>query len=89
MSNKTLYKLTRDGTEVAKVSLSRISPTPNMGLTWDGTNFWVGNSGANRMMRVTPDGVQTASQRPDGGKHRDVAWDGEHLLLVYKQDDTV
>lgn len=90
-SNKTLYKLDRDGTELAKVSFAKVNPSPTMGLAWDGANFWVGNSGANRIMKVSPDGKQLATvkgPRP-AGNVRDLAWDGEHLLLVYKQDDTV
>ncbi len=90
-SNKTLYKLDRDGKEIAKISLSKVSPSPNMGLAWDGKSFWVGNSGANRIMRVTPEGVQTGVVKgpKPAGNIRDLDWDGEHLLLVYKQDDTV
>ena len=90
-SNKTLYKLDTDGNEVGKVSLRKVSPTPDQGLAWDGKNFWVANKGANRIMRVTPDGVQTGVIRgpKPAGNVRDLGWDGEHLLLVYKQDDTV
>jgi hypothetical protein len=90
-SNKSLYKLDRDGKELARISLSKVTPAPNMGLTWDGKNFWVGNSGANRIMRISPDGKQTATLKgpKPAGNVRDLAWDGEHLLLVYKQDDTV
>jgi sugar lactone lactonase YvrE len=90
-SNKSLYKLDTDGKELAKVSLAKLSFAPNMGLTWDGTSFWVGNSGANRVMRITPEGVQTGVFKGPklAGNIRDLAWDGEHLLLVYKQDDTV
>ncbi len=90
-SNKSLYKLDTDGNEVAKVSLSKVSPTPDQGLAWDGKNFWVANKGANRIMRVTPEGIQTGVFRgpKPAGNVRDLGWDGEHLLLVYKQDDTV
>jgi hypothetical protein len=90
-SNKTLYKLDTDGNEIAKVSLAKLSFTPNMGLTWDGKSFWVGNAGANRIMRITPEGVQTGLVKgpKPAGNIRDLAWDGEHLLLVYKQDNTV
>jgi sugar lactone lactonase YvrE len=90
-SNKTLYKLDTDGKEIAKISLAKVSPTPNMGLAWDGKNFWVGNSGANRIMRISPEGVQTGVVKgpKPAGNIRDLDWDGEHLLLVYKQDDTV
>jgi hypothetical protein len=90
-STKTLYTLDRDGRELGKVSLSKVTPAPNMGLTWDGENFWVGNSGANRIMRVSPEGTQKAVLKgpKPAGNVRDLAWDGEHLLLVYKQDDTV
>jgi sugar lactone lactonase YvrE len=90
-SNKTLYKLDRDGNELGKMSLAKVNPAPNMGLTWDGQNFWVGNSGANRIMRVSPEGKQTATLKgpKPAGNVRDLAWDGQHLLLVYKQDDTV
>jgi sugar lactone lactonase YvrE len=90
-SNKTLYKLDTDGKELTKVSLSKVTPAPNMGLAWDGQSFWVGNSGANRIMRVSPEGKQLATVKgpKPAGNIRDLAWDGEHLLLVYKQDDTV
>jgi streptogramin lyase len=90
-SNKTLYKLDRDGNEIGKVSLAKVTPAPNMGLAWDGESFWVGNSGANRIMRVTPEGKQIATVKgpKPAGNIRDLDWDGEHLLLVYKQDDTV
>jgi streptogramin lyase len=90
-SNKTLYKLDTEGNEIAKVSLAKLSFTPNMGLAWDGKNFWVGNAGANRIMRVTPEGVQTGVVKgpKPAGNIRDLGWDGEHLLLVYKQDNMV
>jgi hypothetical protein len=90
-TTKTLYKLDRDGKELAKMSLSKVNPSPNMGLAWDGKSFWVGNSGANRIMRVSPEGKQLATVKGPkaAGNIRDLAWDGEHLLLVYKQDDTV
>jgi streptogramin lyase len=90
-SNKTLYKLDTEGNEIAKVSLAKVTPKPDMGLAWDGASFWVANAGANRVMRVTPDGKQTGFIRgpKQAGIIRDLDWDGEHLLLVYKQDDTV
>jgi hypothetical protein len=42
-------------------------------------------------MKVSPEGEQLGMVKGprSGGGIRDLAWDGEHLLLVYKQDSTV
>jgi len=90
-SDKNLYKLDRDGNELGKVSLRKLAPPPDMGLAWDGACFWVGSKGANRITRVTPEGeVKGFIKGPKaGGGIRDLAWDGEHLLVVYSQDSTI
>jgi sugar lactone lactonase YvrE len=90
-SDKNLYQLDRDGNELGKVSLRRLAPPPDMGLAWDGTYFWVGSKGANRIARITPAGeVKGFIKGPKpGGGIRDLAWDGEHLLVVYSQDNTI
>jgi sugar lactone lactonase YvrE len=90
-SNKNLYKLDRKGKEIDKISLMHLTPTPDMGLAWDGKYFWVGNKGANRVFRITPDGEPHGYIKgpKQGGGIRDLAWDGEHLLMVYKQDNTI
>lgn len=90
-SDKNLYQLDREGNELGKVSLRRLAPPPDMGLAWDGTFFWVGSKGANRITRVTPEGEARGFVKGPkaGGGIRDLAWDGEHLLLVYSQDSTI
>jgi len=90
-SDKNLYKLDRDGNELGKVSLRKLAPPPDMGLTWDGTFFWVGSKGANRITRITPEGEAKGFIKGPkaGGGIRDLAWDGEHLLVVYSQDSTI
>jgi sugar lactone lactonase YvrE len=90
-SNKKMYKLNRKGRELDSISVRGIKPPPDMGLAWDGSHFWVANKGANRIMKVTPGGEQVGTVKGprSGGGIRDLAWDGEHLLLVYKQDSTV
>ena len=90
-SDKNLYQLDREGNELGKVSLRKLAPPPDMGLAWDGTYFWVGSKGANRLTRVTPEGeVKGFIKGPKaGGGIRDLAWDGEHLLVVYSQDSTI
>jgi hypothetical protein len=62
-----------------------------MGLAWDGTHFWVGSKGANRVTRITPEGEVTGYIKgpKQGGGIRDIEWDGEHLLLVYQQGKTI
>jgi sugar lactone lactonase YvrE len=90
-SNKTLYHLDTNGKELGSVSLRRLAPPPDMGMAWDGKYFWVANMGANRIHRITPEGeaVGMIKGPRDAGGIRDLDWDGEHLLLVYKQDSTV
>jgi len=90
-SDKNLYQLDRDGNELGKLSLRKLTPPPDMGLAWDGTYFWVGSKGANRITRVTLEGeVKGFIKGPKpGGGIRDLAWDGEHLLVVYSQDSTI
>ena len=90
-SDRNLYKLDARGKELDKISLRKLSPPPDMGLAWDGKYFWVGSKGANRITRITPEGKQTGFIRgpKKGGGIRDLDWDGEHLLLVYQQDNTV
>jgi hypothetical protein len=90
-SDRNLYKLDRKGREVDRVSLRKLSPPPDMGLAWDGEHLWVGSKGANRITRITTDGEAKGFIRgpKKGGGLRDIAWDGEHMLLIYKQDDTV
>lgn len=90
-SDRNLYKLDSKGKELDKVSLRKLRPPVDMGLAWDGDNFWVGSRGANRITRITPKGEATGfikGPRESGGI-RDLAWDGEHLLVVYQQDDTI
>jgi sugar lactone lactonase YvrE len=90
-SDKNLYQLDRDGNELGKLSLRKLAPPPDMGLAWDGTYFWVGSKGANRITRVTPEGEAKGFIKGPkaGGGIRDLAWDGEHLLVVYSQDNTI
>jgi len=90
-SNRNIYKLDRKGKELSQISLRKISPPPDMGLAWDGTYFWVGSKGANRVIRITPDGQQKCFIRgpKKGGGIRDLDWDGEHLLLLYQQDSKI
>ena len=90
-SDKSLYKLDSKGKELDKVSLRKVRPPVNMGLAWDGEHFWVGSSGANRITRVTSEGEVTGFIKGprDSGGIRDLDWDGEHLLVVYQQDDTI
>jgi len=90
-SNRNLYKLDRKGKELNQISLRKLSPPPDMGLAWDGKYFWVGSKGANRVMRITPEGQQKGFIRgpKKGGGIRDLDWDGEHLLLLYQQDNTI
>ena len=90
-SDKNLYQLDREGNELGRMSLRKLAPPPDMGLAWDGTYFWVGSKGANRITRVTPEGeVKGFIKGPKpGGGIRDLAWDGEHLLVVYSQDSTI
>jgi DNA-binding beta-propeller fold protein YncE len=90
-SDKNLYKLSTSGEELGKVSLRGLAPPPDMGLAWDGEYFWVASKGANRIHRITPDGKLTGTivGPKKGGGIRDLAWDGEHLLLVYQQDKTI
>lgn len=90
-SDRNLYKIDSNGKEIDKVSLRKLRPVPDMGLAWDGENFWVGSRGANVITRITPEGKPTGfikGPRKAGGI-RDLDWDGEHLLIVYKQDNTV
>jgi sugar lactone lactonase YvrE len=90
-SDRSLYKLDRKGREIEKVSLRKLSPPPDMGLVWDGKNLWVGNKGANRITRINtkgePDGYIKGPKK--GGGLRDFAWDGEHMFLLYQQDNTI
>ncbi len=90
-SDKHLYKLDTKGNELGKISLRKITPPPDMGLTWDGENFWAASKGANRIMRITPEGELTGFIKgpKKGGGIRDIEWDGEHMLLVYQQDNTI
>jgi sugar lactone lactonase YvrE len=90
-SDKSLYKLDRDGKELGRVSLRKLAPPPDMGLAWDGEYFWVGSKGANRITRITPEGEAKGFIKgpKTGAGIRDLAWDGEHLLVVYSQDSTV
>jgi sugar lactone lactonase YvrE len=90
-SDKNLYQLDREGNELGKMSLRKLAPPPDMGLAWDGTYFWVGSKGANRITRVTPQGEAKGFIKGPkaGGGIRDLAWDGEHLLVVYSQDSTI
>jgi sugar lactone lactonase YvrE len=90
-SDKNLYQLDRDGNELGKVSLRKLAPPPDMGLAWDGRYFWVGSKGANRITRVTPEGEARGFIKGPkaGGGIRDLAWDGECLLVVYSQDSTI
>jgi sugar lactone lactonase YvrE len=90
-SNRNLYKLDRKGREIEKVSVRKLTPPPDMGLAWDGTYLWVGSKGANQITRITTEGEPTGSIKgpKKGGGIRDFAWDGEYLLLVYQQDNTI
>jgi hypothetical protein len=90
-SDRNLYTLSRSGEELGKVSLRGLTPPPDMGLAWDGSHFWAASKGSNRVHRVTPEGKSTGYivGPKKGGGIRDLAWDGEHLLLVYQQDNTV
>ncbi|TFG62900.1 MAG: hypothetical protein E4H36_06910 [Spirochaetales bacterium] len=90
-SDKNLYKLDKNGKELEKISLRKLTPMPDMGLAWDGTYFWVGTKGANRITKITPEGeVKGQIKGPkSGGGIRDLAWDGEYLLVVYQQDNTI
>ena len=90
-SDKTLYQLDKKGRELGSVSLGHVRPPVDMGLTWDGKHFWAGSRGANRITKLSRDGEvlgYVKGPRESGGI-RDIAWDGEHLLVVYQQDDTV
>jgi sugar lactone lactonase YvrE len=90
-SDRNLYKLDSRGKELDKVSLRKVKPPVDKGLAWDGENFWVGSGGANRITRITPEGEVTGfikGPRESGGI-RDLDWDGEHLLVVYQQGDTI
>ena len=90
-SDRNLYKLDRKGREIEKVSLRKITPPPDMGLVWDGEHLWVGSKGANRITRINTKGEPSGFIKgpKKGGGLRDFAWDGEHMLLVYKQDSTI
>jgi sugar lactone lactonase YvrE len=90
-SDKNLYTIDTEGGEIGKVSLKKLRPPVDMGLTWDGKHFWVASSGANRIIRITTEGEQTGyikGPRPAGGI-RDLEWDGENMLVVYQQDNTI
>ena len=90
-SDKNLYTLDTEGGEIGKLSLKKLRPPADMGLAWDGKNFWVGSSGANRITRMTPEGEVTGfikGPRASGGI-RDLDWDGENMLIVYQQDNTI
>jgi sugar lactone lactonase YvrE len=90
-SDKTLYRLDKKGRELGSVSLGHVRPPLDMGLTWDGEHFWAGSRGANRITKISVEGEvlgYVKGPRQSGGI-RDLDWDGEHLIVVYQQDDTV
>ena len=90
-SNRNLYKLDRRGRELSKISLRKVTPPPDMGLVWDGESLWVGSKGANRITKLSSNGEALAFIKgpKKGGGLRDFAWDGEHMLLVYQQDNVI
>ena len=90
--NKTIYGLDRNGNETGDlISLEDISPSLDMGLVWDGNNFWVGSKGENIAMRISVNGEPNGYIKgpKECGAIRDLAWDGESLYWVYQQGHTI
>lgn len=90
--DKTIYGLDRNGNETGDIiSLKGMVPSLDMGLVWDGNNFWAGSKGGNIAMRISSDGKANGYIKgpKESGGIRDLAWDGENLYWVYQQDHTI
>lgn len=90
--NKTIYGIDRNGNETGDlITLQGITPSLDMGLVWDGNNFWVGSKGNNIAMRISVKGEPNGYIKgpKESGGIRDLAWDGESLCWVYQQDHTI
>jgi hypothetical protein len=59
-----------------------------IGLTFDGTQFWVSAqekvvNGSRKLYRISTSGDTLASYQPPGPYAEDIAWDGSHLWICH------
>lgn len=66
-----------------------------LGITWDGSNLWIGGQSSSSLYKVTTSGSVLSTIPSPGSDHRGLAWDGQYLWhatagsdIIYKINPT-